>query len=78
MSVDWIRQVEFIGSLAASISPLHTMMDRYCRYGIPSHWLSKEVLVLLEKILTGYLEKYVNHQFKSAKFLYDGENHFAG
>lgn len=40
--------------------------------------VSKEVLALLEKILTGYLEKYVNHQFKSAKFLYDGENHFAG
>ena len=40
--------------------------------------VSDAVLHTLEKILAGYLEKYVNHNFKSEKFLLDGENHFAG
>lgn len=40
--------------------------------------VSETVLVSLEKILGAYLDRYVDHKFKSVKFLLNGENHFAG
>lgn len=40
--------------------------------------VSEPVLHCMEGILPQYLERYVNHRFKSEQFLPGGENHFPG